>query len=124
MLQLQQQDGFDKLNPTEQDAILKPIKEIDAKAKEQKFIANLMQDRQRLGDLFTDQLNLLSKLTTKVPEGSTEPKEHFINLRNVEKRIVFDKTQLKSEADVNEYLDQLKIALMEQIEANRKITLN
>ena len=124
MLQLQQQDGFDKLNPTEQDAILKPIREIDAKAKEQKFIANLMQDRQRLGDLFTDQLNLLSKLTTKVPEGSTEPKEHFINLRNVEKRIVFDKTQLKSEADVNEYLEQLKKALMEQIEANRKITLN
>ena len=83
-----------------------------------------MQDRQRLGDLFTDQLNLLSKLTTKVPEGSTEPKEQFINLRNVEKRIVFDKTQLKSEADVNEYLEQLKKALMEQIEANRKITLN
>jgi hypothetical protein len=124
MLQLQQQDGFDKLSSTEQDAILKPFREIEAKAKEQKFIANLMQDRQRLGNLYTDQLNLLSKLTTKAPEGSTWPKEHFINLRNVEKLVVFDKTQLKSEEDVNEYLEQLKKALMEQIEANRKITLN
>jgi hypothetical protein len=124
MLQLQQQDGFDKLNPTEQETILKPFREIEVKAKEQKFIANLMQDRQRLGDLFTDQLNLLSKLTTKVPAGFLETKEHFINLRNVEKRIVFDKTQLKSEADVNHYLEQLKKALMEQIEANKTITLN
>jgi hypothetical protein len=124
MLLLQQQDGFDKLNPTEQDTILKPFREIEAKAKEQKFIANLMQDRQRLGEVFTDQLNLLSKLIAKVPDGSPEPKEHFINLRNVEKHIVFDKTQLQSESDVNEYLEQFKKALMEQIEANRKITLN
>jgi hypothetical protein len=124
MLLLQQQDGFDKLNPTEQDTILKPFREIEAKAKEQKFIANLMQDRQRLGEVFTDQLNLLSKLITKVPDGSPEPKEHFINLRNVEKHIVFDKTQLQSESDVNEYLEQFKKALMEQIDANRKITLN
>ncbi|MFY7860635.1 MAG: hypothetical protein ACOVP5_00305, partial [Chitinophagales bacterium] len=106
------------------ETILKPFREIEVKAKEQKFIANLMQDRQRLGDLFTDQLNLLSKLTTKVPAGFLETKEHFINLRNVEKRIVFDKTQLKSEADVNHYLEQLKKALMEQIEANKTITLN
>ena len=124
MLLLQQQDGFDKLNPTEQDTILKPFREIEAKAKEQKFIANLMQDRQRLGEVYTDQLNLLSKLITKVPDGSPEPKEHFINLRNVEKHIVFDKTQLQCESDVNEYLEQFKKALMEQIDANRKITLN
>jgi hypothetical protein len=77
-----------------------------------------------LADLFTDQLNLLSKLTTKTSGGETEPKEQFINLRNVEKKIRFDKTQLKSADDVNEYIEQLKIALMEQIEANRKITLS
>ena len=124
MLQLQQQDGYDKLSSSEQDTICKPFREIEARAKEQKFIANLMQDRQRLADLFTDQLNLLSKLTTKTSGGETEPKEQFINLRNVEKKIRFDKTQLKSADDVNEYLEQLKIALMEQIEANRKITLS
>jgi hypothetical protein len=124
MLQLQQQEGYDTLSASEQDTICKPFGEIEAKAKEQKFIANLMQDRQRLADLFTDQLNLLSKLTTKTSGGETEPKEQFINLRNVEKKIRFDKTQLKSADDVNEYLEQLKIALMEQIEANRKITLS
>ncbi len=124
MLQLQQQEGYDKLSASEQDTLCKPFREIEAKAKEQKFIANLMQDRQRLADLFTDQLNLLSKLTTKTSGGETEPKEQFINLRNVEKKIRFDKTQLKSADDVNEYLEQLKIALMEQIEANRKITLS
>ncbi len=124
MLLLQQQEGYDKISASEQDTLCKPFREIEVKAKEQKFIANLMQDRQRLADLFTDQLNLLSKLTTKTSGGESEPKEHFINLRNVEKKIRFDKTQLKSADDVNEYLEQLKIALMEQIEANRKITLS
>jgi hypothetical protein len=124
MLQLQQQEGYDKLSASEQDTLCKPFREIEVKAKEQKFIANLMQDRQRLADLFTDQLNLLSKLTTKTSGGESEPKDQFINLRNVEKEIRFDKTQLKSADDVNEYLEQLKIALMEQIEANRKITLS
>jgi hypothetical protein len=124
MLLLQQQEGYDKLSASEQDTLCKPFREIEVKAKEQKFIANLMQDRQRLADLFTDQLNLLSQLTTKTSGGESEPKEQFINLRNVEKKICFDKTQLKSADDVNEYLEQLKIALMEQIEANRKITLS
>jgi hypothetical protein len=120
---MQEQVGYESLTIAEQEAILLPFREIEAKAKSQKFIANLMQDRQRLEDLYTSQLNLLSTYLFKESTIPTEPKEHFINLRSVEKGIVFNKTQLQSESDVNEYLEQLKQVMMQQIEANRKIIL-
>jgi hypothetical protein len=120
---MQEQEGFASLNIAEQEAILLPFRQIEEKTKEQKFIANLMQDRQRLEDMYTSQLNLLSTYLFKESNNPSEPKEHFINLRSVEKRIVFDKSQLQSESDVNEYLEKLKQVMMEQIEANRKIIL-
>jgi hypothetical protein len=120
---MQEQVGFTSLAIAEQEAILLPFRQIEEKTKEQKFIANLMQDRQRLEDMYTSQLNLLSTYLFKESNNPSEPKEHFINLRSVEKRIVFDKSQLQSESDVNEYLEKLKQVMMEQIEANRKIIL-
>lgn len=125
MLQLQNQHGFEQLNASDQELLLRPFREVEARAKTQNFIANLMHDRQRLADIFTEQLNTLSRLTAKPDAGgNTTPKEEFIQIRNVEKHVRFEKTQLNSEEDVNEYLDQLKQALIEQIRSNRKITLN
>jgi hypothetical protein len=120
---MQEQEGFASLTIAEQEAILLPFRQIEEKTKEQKFIANLMQDRQRLVDMYTSQLNLLSTYLFKESNNPSEPKEHFINLRSVEKRIGFDKSQLQSESDVNEYLEKLKQVMMEQIKANRKIIL-
>lgn len=123
MLELQQQEKFDTLAANEQEALLAPFREIEQRTKAQNFIANLMQERQQIGQVFTNQLNLLVKLTSKTSTDSA-PKEQFIQIRSVEKHVRFDRTQLKTEQDVEEYLEQLRRALLEQIRDNRKITLN
>lgn len=124
ILQLQEHEGFDKLSEIQQAAILKPIRDIESKAKSQQYIANLMQYRQRLRDVFTDQLNEISKLTTKTTEDTPIPKDRFINIRHVEKKIRFPKRQLTSDADVIDYVEQLKAVLLEEIKSSKKITLH
>lgn len=127
-LQLQQQVDFEKLNPSEQDQLLKPFNDIISKSKIQVYIANLILDRDSLGTVLTKQLNELQRLTTKesgqIHVGIEPPKDSFINVRNVEKHIQFEKVQLSTEQDVNDYIEQLRAELMKQINANRKITLN
>jgi hypothetical protein len=127
-VQFQQQEGFAQLSPAQQDSLLQPFSDIITKAKSQVYIASLMLDRDSLGALLTKQLNELQRLTIKKSEGedsSTEPpRDLFINVRNVEKHMQFDKTQLTNEEEVEEYIKQLKTEMMKQINANRKITLN
>ena len=122
--QLSEQEHFEKLNPSQQEELLKPLREVEARSRNQNYIANLMQERQNLSNLFTNQLNHLSKIISKSISGVTEPKELFIHLRSVEMKIRFEKSQLKSESDVDDYLKHLKKEMMEQINANRNITLN
>jgi len=122
--QLSEQEHFEKLNPSQQEELLKPLREVEARSRNQNYIANLMQERQNLSNLFTNQLNHLSKIISKSISGVTEPKELYIHLRSVEMKIRFEKSQLKSESDVDDYLKHLKKEMMEQINANRNITLN
>ena len=127
-LQIIQQEGFDKLSPDQQDSLTKPFSDIITKAKDQVYIANLILDRESLGSVLTRQLNELQRLSVKENGGDDFgkelPKELFINVRNVEKHIQFEKTQLTTEEDVEDYINQLKTEMMKQINANRKITLN
>lgn len=131
--QIQLQDGFGELTPAQQEEILTPFRDIVSRAKNQNYIANLKVDRDRLGNLYTDQLNKIGNILAKnqakanPPEPGTPepaPVEHFINIKEVEKKVKSTKGQLKSEADVEEYIDSLRKAMMEQIQQNRKITLN
>ena len=124
ILLVQQQPEFGKLNPGQQDEILKPFNDIIAKTRDQNFIANLQVDRNRLSNILTDQLNALGRLGSKGDAGSSNPKEQFINIRNVEKHVKIGKDQLESEGDVDAYINALKAVMMEQIKQNRKITLS
>lgn len=127
-VQFQQQEGFAQLSPVQQDSLLQPFSDIITKAKSQVFIASLMLDRDSLGALLTKQLNELQRLSVvdsgQKVIGVEPPKDLFINVRNVEKHMQFDKTQLTTEEEVEEYIQQLKTEMMKQINANRKITLN
>jgi hypothetical protein len=38
-------------------------------------------------------------------------------------KVVFDKTELRTEADVNDYVEALKKAMLKQINENRRISL-
>lgn len=124
ILHIQQQSDFSTLNPAEQDEILKPFNDIIIKSKDQVYIANLQVDRNKLSSLLTDQLNELGRLANKNKPNADTPKQQFINLKNVEKTVQIGKTQLGSAADVEDYIDALKAAMMEQIQQKRKITLN
>ena len=65
------------------------------------------------------------RLATPVEVGTngavSEPKVHYIKRSNVKAK--FDKTELKSESDVDEYVESLREALKEQIKNNRRIEL-
>jgi hypothetical protein len=125
---IQQQDGFSNLTTVQQDALTQPFSDIITKAQNQVYIANLILDRDSLGTVLTKQLNQLQRLSIKKSEGedyqSEPPKDLFINVRNVEKHMQFERTQLTTEEEVEDYINHLKTEMMKQINANRKITLN
>jgi hypothetical protein len=58
-----------------------------------------------------------------MPKGEeiNEPKIQYIKQSNV--RVSFSKTELKTEEDVEEYVEALKEELLRQIKENRRITL-
>jgi hypothetical protein len=127
-LQIQQQEGFEKLSTALQDSLMQPFSDVINKANSQVYIANLILERDTLGALLTKQLNELERIAAKEKgeedSGEVPPQDLFINVRNVEKHIQFSKSQLASEQDVEDYIQQLRTEMMKQISANRKITLN
>lgn len=120
---LQAQKGFAALASHKREGLLEPFRSILRKVKDEKFILSLRQDREDLAELFTKQLNRLSSILSE-EEGSKVPKEQFISIREANKRLRFKESQLSNEADVDAYLAAIREALMEQIEQNRKITLD
>lgn len=127
--QIQVQEDFAELKTQQQEEILAPFREIVSRAKSQNYIANLKVDRERLSDLYTEQLNKIGNLLAEsnpptLGNQETAPVDHFINIKEVEKKIRTTKGQLKSAEDVEDYIESLKSAMMEQIQLNRKITLN
>jgi hypothetical protein len=64
------------------------------------------------------------RLSTPVDSGSgevQEPTPHYIRRASI--KIDFVKTELRTEADVNDYVEALKKALLEQIKETRRISL-
>lgn len=117
------QKGFDSLDQHQQDDLLAPFRSVQARVKDEKYISNLQLERQNLGELFTAQLNQLSGLIS-AKEGGKEPKEQFISIREANKHVRYRHSQLTSEADVEDYVEAIRAALLEQIKQNRKITLD
>lgn len=123
MEELQGQKGFDSLDQHQQASLIAPFRAAQAGLKDEKYISNIQLERQNLGELFTEQLNRLSFLLS-AKEGSKEPKELFISIREANKHVRYRQSQLTSEADVEDYVEAIRIALLEQIKQNRKITLD
>ena len=64
------------------------------------------------------------RLSTPVDGGAGEVQEpipHYIRRASI--NFDFDKTELRTEADVNEYVEALKKALLQQIKETRRISL-
>lgn len=125
-------DEFAKLNPAQQETIIAPFRSELNHLATQRYIAVIRDIRTRVKDsLFTRQLNEIMKMLTPQPtyvqpaggSGDTAqaPVVHYINKSQIKPN--FSKTELKSEADVDEYVEAYRKALKEQIKNNRRIQL-
>lgn len=121
---------FGTLHHSTQDKILSPFLNEMEKVKQQRFIANIRQVKENVGQLVTDQLNaMMEQLKPQKPvetpgdkiPGVQEPKPRYIHKNNV--RFSFEKNVLQTEQDVEEYVETLKKAFLEQIKNNRRINL-
>jgi hypothetical protein len=117
-------EEFGKIDASQQDEILGAIKALKTKIKNERFIGNIRDEVRKLDDHFySDQMNKMAQwLAPKDDDGTAEePKAKYIKRNNI--HIDFNKRELKTEEDVEAYLDALKVAYLERIHQNLKITL-
>ena len=126
MKDLKTKSEFQTLDETKQNTILLPFQEEMAKLKTQQFIA-IIKDigTNRLERLKSQQLNEMMRLSVVVNENQTgnfnEPVLQYVRKNAI--NIHFTKTELQTEADVNEYVEALRKAYIEQIKDTKRISL-
>ena len=124
---LQGKYEFIGLDGSKQEQVLKPIEDELSKLEKLKFIAVIRDIARKVKDeLYHEQLNLMMLLSKpKSAEGdgniSNEPPAHYISKSNI--KIDFSKTELKTEEDVDAYIDALSKKYKEHIKNNRRISL-
>lgn len=122
---IQSKDEFTKLDKSDQNKIIQPfLLEID-KLKMQRYIAVIRDVKAKtLDHLLTNQLNEMMRLSIPVNLSTNlanEPMPHYIRRSAI--KVDFPKSELRTENDVNEYVDAFKKALLEQIKETRRISL-
>lgn len=125
MQQLQASQEFGELALADQQRILFPFEEEKSKLSQKKYIAVIRDIRQRIkSHLLTRQLNeiqRLSKPEVVKPGELADPKVEYIRTASV--KLNFYKKELRSETDVDEYLQALRKGLIDQIRENKRIAL-
>ncbi len=126
-------EEYSKLTPKQQELIVAAFKAELSRLQSQRYIAVIRDIRTNVKDhLFTKQLNEMMAMTTPRIEYPTDngtqrgeviasPVVHYINKNSIKAQ--FSKTELKTEADVDEYVEAYRKALKEQIKNNRRIQL-
>ena len=113
---------FSKLESKHQQEVLSPLERELERAKNERFIGNLRDQRNRLGDLHTRLLNKMIELATPEDEDDKEPIRKFIKQKNIHPK--FNKKELENEEDVDEYLNSLREAMVNHIRKNHNIILD
>jgi len=73
---------FHKLDHNDKNRVLEPILKEKERAKNERYIGNLRNQRSEFGDLLTAQLNLMVELATP-NEDDDKPKRQFIKQSNI-----------------------------------------
>lgn len=122
---IKSKEEFNLLDTTNQNKILYPFEEEINKLQTQRYIALIREAKSKtLERVFPLQLNEMIRLSKPEVVNATEVQEpipHYIRSSSI--KVQFDKTELRTEADVNEYVDAYKKALLEQIKETRRISL-
>ncbi|MCW9705232.1 BREX system P-loop protein BrxC [Fodinibius salsisoli] len=118
---LKSRDEFSELSNAQKEEVMGPLQQELKKAKNERFIGNLRDQRSRLSNhLYTDQLNLMIELAQ--PEEDDEPKRMFIKQSNLHPS--FPKKELETEEDVDDYLKELRKSMIDHINKNHNILLD
>jgi uncharacterized protein (UPF0147 family) len=120
-----QKEEFIKLSNDQQNKIASPFEEEIVKLQTQRYIGNIRNVVNHASEhLYPKQLNEMIRLLTPVePSGNVvnDPTPHYIRSSAV--KISFPKSELRTEEDVEEYIDVFKKALLEKIRDNKRISL-
>ncbi len=123
---LKSKPEFQVLDETKQNTILLPFQEEITKLNRQQFIATIRDIRtNNLERLKSQQLNEMMRLSTVLTnnqEGNVnEPVPQYVRRNTI--NIHFTKSELQTEADVNEYVEALRKAYIQQIKDTKRIAL-
>lgn len=118
---LQQHEDFQKLNPAQQQAVLQPFDTQIRQAEKGRYISVLRQQLAEAGELTVRQLNEIQQLQPRTNGNTQEPAVQYIRRTNV--KVNYPRTELKTEQDVDEYIQKYREELIRHIRENRRITL-
>lgn len=120
---LKNNEEYQTLSAEQQERIASPFEEELQKLRQQRFIAVIRDIRRRVVELLVPkQLNEMLRLSQRPDSGGgTEPLAHYIRSSAV--KVNFNRSELRTEADVNAYIEALRQAFLEQIKETRRITL-
>ena len=126
MKDLKTKSEFQTLDETKQNTILLPFQQEMEKLNRQQFIATIRDIRTNsLERLKSQQLNEMIRLSTVSNENQvgnvSEPVLQYVRKNAI--TIHFAKSELQTEADVNEYVEALRKAYIEQIKDTKRIAL-
>ena len=122
---IKNKEEFGKLDSTNQHKIIEPFEEEIQKLQSQRYIGNMRNVANHVSDvIFPRQLNEMIRLNAPKNETTGQVSDqtpHYIRSTSI--KVNFSKTELKTEEDVQEYVDELKKALLEKIKDNKRISL-
>ncbi|SFI77917.1 hypothetical protein SAMN05421638_1110 [Kaistella treverensis] len=124
-------EEFTLLSEAEQVKILSPFEEEITKLRSQRYIGNMRNATATVvNQVYNRQLNEMIRLTTPAPVISPvvgeDPQPAMVTPHYIQSSAIktgFTKNELKTEQDVNEYVESIRKSFLEKIKENKRISL-
>lgn len=124
LTQLAEHPEMKKLTPDDFRRLTGSLNAKQESLPDQRFIGNLKAERNALPQLVENALNRAIEINSKAkPEepGAGEPTYRYVNQTQI--NVPYDKRELITEEDVNEYVEKLKETFLKKIKENKRIRL-
>lgn len=135
---LKLESDFEKLTEKQKEQVLELFVSKIKETKSERFIASLRNTRNEISDLYNRQLNLCVSLATQSQNkettsgassendksAATEPKPIFIRLATALGKVKSNVSRIETQEELDQYLSDLRKALLDELNQNRKINLN
>ncbi|SFI99924.1 BREX system P-loop protein BrxC [Olleya namhaensis] len=115
--------AFKNLGIEQQTNVISALSYKKSAITNERYISNIRQSQHQLSQIHTDALNLMANLAApKQEDGKVkEPVAKYIRRSQI--HVDYDKNELVSEEDVNDYVEALREAFLKRINENIKINL-